>query len=120
MFEISIKSSKDISELHINFSDGTSKIIEDNKNVNKSQNENTKTNTRRTNDTINQNGQKFNVRRTNKHNNSKGARKDLLEYANDVLDFSEKEIVFEHLKPPEIKEINREINVSEETKNGVY
>lgn len=106
MFTLNIECSKDILDLHINFADGTcSNIGNSNERIKDSPNV-------KTDQPKSING------RVDDNDSIKTVRKNLAEYLDfDDLDDAES---FEPLSPPTIPKRERDVNVTEESRNGKY
>ena len=113
MFKLNIESSKDITELHINFADGTCTTIGND-------NEQSRT----TDTTIsNDDGRKSNDGHTDsKHiskGNAKNNRKNLIDYGKDD-NIDELEQEFQSITLPSTKRTDRKVNITDESKNGNF
>ena len=110
MFKLNIECTKDISELHINFTDGTSAVVESGERTTDS----TKSSTSSTTSTVKKESKGKRENRFDRYDRDYKVdpRESLYEYDENVPEVS-KEIV----KLPEIPEKNRDVKVASELQN---
>jgi len=114
MFTFSIECSKDITNLNINFADGTSSFIGEEKNE---RNDRVSTTS---DDAVKNDESKSDVRSINDElPKSTTSRKNLKDYI-DITDDEEVKSFDIGVKPPLITELHRDILVSDEIKNGKF